>query len=60
MRFMFKKWYQKKEMLNLLDTKLSNTQIIKKKKERKNMESIEIKEELIPHQVLNLMMMTIQ
>ena len=47
-------------MLNQLDTKLSNTQPIKKKKERKNMESIEIKEELIPHQVLNLMMMTIQ
>lgn len=60
MRFMFKKWYQKKEMLDQLDTRLSNTQTIKKKKERKNMESIEIKEELIPHQVLSLMMMTIQ
>jgi len=60
MRFTFKRWFQNKKKQNLFGIKLSNMRIIKENKERKNMESIEIKEELILLQVQSQKMMTIQ
>ena len=59
-RFTFKRWFQNKKKQNLFGIKLSNMRIIKKNKERKNTESIEIKEELILLQVQSQKMMTIQ
>ena len=51
MKYMSKRWSPKLEMLSRFDIKHNSMLIIRKSKESKNMENIEIKEVQIHHQV---------